>query len=56
MEQLIEPLVIPGLVPGIQPSAGARASWEMDPGDKRRDDKRLRPLELQHADAKLAEA
>src|SRR5436853_3956026 len=31
-------VVIPGLVPGIQPSAGARASGEMDPGDKHRDD------------------
>ena len=34
--------VIPALVTGIQPSIGARAGREMDPGDKHRDDKTLR--------------
>jgi hypothetical protein len=29
---------MPGLVPGIQPTASARASDEMDSGDKRRND------------------
>ena len=36
--QQMSPAVIPVLVTGIQPSPGAGASGEMDPGHKARDD------------------